>query len=111
MCIRDRSITDGIDNLIRDFEKGRISMTDESVFEIGRNIATTEGAVVYENDLMQLIQYSPLTPEVGMLPLVVVPPCINKFYVMDLQPDNSLIRFMVEPVSYTHLTLPTSDLV
>lgn len=91
-----RSITDGINNLIRDFEKGRISMTDESVFEIGRNIAATEGAVVFENDLIQLIQYSPLTPEVAALPLVVVPPCINKFYIMDLQPDNSLIRFMVE---------------
>ena len=91
-----RSITDGINNLIGDFGKGRISMTDESVFEIGRNIATTEGAVVYENDVMQLIQYAPLTPEAGALPLVVVPPCINKFYIMDLQPDNSLIRFMVD---------------
>jgi polyhydroxyalkanoate synthase len=91
-----QSISDGINNLIRDFEKGRISMTDESVFEVGRNIANTEGAVVFENELMQLIQYAPLTPKVGALPLVVVPPCINKFYIMDLQPDNSLIRFMVE---------------
>jgi polyhydroxyalkanoate synthase len=93
---KGQSITDGINNLIKDFEKGRISMTDESVFEVGRNIATTEGAVVYENELMQLIQYAPLTPKVGTRPLVVVPPCINKFYIMDLQPDNSLIRFMVE---------------
>ncbi|AXS80210.1 class I poly(R)-hydroxyalkanoic acid synthase [Dechloromonas sp. HYN0024] len=93
---KGQSITDGINNLIRDFEKGRISMTDESVFEVGKNIATTEGAVVYENDLMQLIQYSPLTPKVATRPLVVVPPCINKFYIMDLQPDNSLIRFMVD---------------
>ena len=93
---KGQSITDGINNLIKDFEKGRISMTDESVFEVGKNIATTEGAVVYENELMQLIQYSPLTPKVGMRPLVVVPPCINKFYIMDLQPDNSLIRFMVD---------------
>ena len=93
---KGQSITDGINNLLRDFEKGRISMTDESVFEVGQNIATTEGAVVYENDLMQLIQYAPLTPKVGTRPLVVVPPCINKFYIMDLQPDNSLIRFMVD---------------
>ena len=93
---KGQSITDGINNLLKDFEKGRISMTDESVFEVGKNIATTEGAVVYENDLMQLIQYAPLTPKVGTRPLVVVPPCINKFYIMDLQPDNSLIRFMVE---------------
>jgi polyhydroxyalkanoate synthase len=93
---KGQSITDGINNLIKDFEKGRISMTDESVFEVGKNIANTEGAVVYENDVMQLIQYAPLTPKVGTRPLLVVPPCINKFYIMDLQPDNSLIRFMVE---------------
>ena len=93
---KGQSITDGINNLIKDFEKGRISMTDESVFEVGKNIATTEGAVVYENDVMQLIQYAPLTPKVGTRPLLVVPPCINKFYIMDLQPDNSLIRYMVE---------------
>ena len=93
---KGQSITDGINNLIRDFEKGRITMTDESVFEIGKNIATTEGAVVFENEVMQLLQYSPLTPKVGTRPLLVVPPCINKFYIMDLQPDNSLIRFMVE---------------
>ena len=93
---KGQSITDGINNLLKDFEKPRISMTDESVFEVGKNIANTEGAVVYENDLMQLIQYAPLTPKVGTRPLVVVPPCINKFYIMDLQPDNSLIRYMVE---------------
>ncbi|MEN9479447.1 MAG: hypothetical protein RLZZ298_842 [Pseudomonadota bacterium] len=93
---KGQSITDGVNNLIKDFEKGRISMTDESVFEVGQNIATTEGAVVFENDMMQLIQYSPLTPKVGAVPLLVVPPCINKFYIMDLQPDNSLIRFMIE---------------
>ncbi len=93
---KGQSITDGINNLIKDFEKGRISITDESVFEVGKNIATTEGAVVYENELMQLIQYAPLTPKVGTRPLLVVPPCINKFYIMDLQPDNSLIRFMVD---------------
>ncbi|WP_306607555.1 class I poly(R)-hydroxyalkanoic acid synthase [Azonexus sp.] len=93
---KGQSITDGINNLIKDFEKGRISMTDESVFEVGKNIATTEGAVVYENDVMQLIQYAPLTAKVATRPLLVVPPCINKFYIMDLQPENSLIRYMVD---------------
>jgi len=93
---KGQSITDGINNLLKDFEKGRISMTDESVFEVGKNIATTEGAVVFENDMFQLIQYAPLTEKVGTRPLLVVPPCINKFYIMDLQPENSLIRYMVE---------------
>lgn len=91
-----QSIAEGINNLIEDFGKGRISMTDESLFEVGRNIATTAGAVVLENEVMQLIQYAPLTPRVAKRPIVVVPPCINKFYIMDLQADNSLIRFMVE---------------
>ncbi|MGL5632509.1 MAG: class I poly(R)-hydroxyalkanoic acid synthase [Azovibrio sp.] len=93
---KGKSITDGINNLIADMGKGRISTTDESVFEVGSNIATTEGAVVFENEMMQLIQYLPLTDKVNKRPVLVVPPCINKFYIMDLQPENSLIRFMVE---------------
>ncbi|HMV53467.1 MAG TPA: class I poly(R)-hydroxyalkanoic acid synthase [Rhodocyclaceae bacterium] len=90
------SITQGIRNLLGDLEKGRISMTDDTAFEIGRNIAVTEGSVIYENPLMQLIQYAPLTGKVAKRPLLLVPPCINKFYIMDLQPESSLVRFMVE---------------
>ena len=73
-----------------------MSQTDESVFEVGRNVATTEGAVVFENELFQLIEYKPLTAKVHERPMLFVPPCINKFYILDLQPENSLIRYTVE---------------
>ena len=93
---KGESITQGIKNLIADLEKGRISMTDDTAFEIGRNLAMTPGAVIYENPLMQLIQYAPLTESVATRPVLIVPPCINKFYIMDLQPESSLVRYMVE---------------
>jgi polyhydroxyalkanoate synthase len=93
---RGESITRGIRNLIADLDKGRISMTDDSAFEVGRNLAITPGAVIHENELMQLIQYAPLTDRVAHKPLLIIPPCINKFYVLDLQPENSLVRFVVE---------------
>jgi polyhydroxyalkanoate synthase len=71
-------------------------MTDDAAFTVGRNLAITPGTVVFENDLFQLIQYAPATPKVAQRPLVIVPPCINKFYVLDLQPQNSFVRFAVE---------------
>ena len=89
------SIAKGLTNLIHDLRQGHVSMTDESLFEVGKNVATTEGAVVYENELFQLIEYKPLTPKVYERPLLLVPPCINKFYILDLQPGNSLIRYAV----------------
>ncbi len=89
------SIAKGIGNLIHDMRQGHVSMTDESVFEVGRNVATTEGAVVFENELFQLIEYKPLTAKVYEKPFLLIPPNINKFYILDLQPENSLIRYAV----------------
>ncbi|HEX9396785.1 MAG TPA: class I poly(R)-hydroxyalkanoic acid synthase [Burkholderiales bacterium] len=90
------SLTRGLANLLGDAQKGRLSQSDESAFELGRNLGVTPGEVVYENDLIQLIQYRPSTPRVASRPLVIVPPCINKFYVLDLQPENSFARYAVE---------------
>lgn len=86
----------GVLNLVEDIGKGRISTVDEQAFEVGRNLATTPGAVVFENALIQLIQYAPSTPTVHKRPLLMVPPCINKFYILDLSPDNSFVRYAVE---------------
>ena len=90
------SIAKGIQNLLHDIKQGHLSMTDESAFEVGRNVATTEGAVVFENEYFQLLEYKPLTAKVYERPFLLVPPCINKFYILDLQPDNSLIRYANE---------------
>ena len=90
------SIAKGLQNLLKDIQQGHVSMTDESAFEVGKNVATTEGAVVFENELFQLIEYKSLTKQVYERPFLVVPPCINKFYILDLQPENSLIRYLVE---------------
>jgi len=92
---RGESLARGMANLIADSRSARIRQTDESAFEVGRNLAVTPGAVVYENELAQLIQYAPATPQVGRIPLVMVPPCINKFYILDLQPENSFVRYAV----------------
>ncbi|MDX5298958.1 MAG: alpha/beta fold hydrolase, partial [Gammaproteobacteria bacterium] len=73
-----------------------ISMTDYSAFEVGKNVATTPGKVVFENRLMQLIQYTPSTETVREIPLLILPPWINKFYILDLKPKNSLIKWLVD---------------
>jgi polyhydroxyalkanoate synthase len=93
---KGESIGEGLRHLWDDIQQGHLSQTDESVFEVGRNVATSEGAVVFENALFQLIEYKPLTARVYERPILFVPPCINKYYILDLQPDNSLIRYAVE---------------
>ncbi len=90
------SVRKGLRNLAADLDKGMISMTDDTAFEVGRNLAITPGDVIFENDLMQLIQYRPATGTVFERPLVMVPPCINKYYILDLQPENSLVRHALE---------------
>lgn len=89
------SLAQGWQHLWGDLQQGHLSQTDETVFEVGRNVAVTPGDVVFENDLFQLIEYRPTTKTVHERPLLMVPPCINKYYILDLQPENSLIRHTV----------------
>ena len=97
---KGENLLKGMRNFIDDFdaEAGqlRIRMTDEHAFELGRNIALTPGKVVYQNDLFQLLQYHPSTEQTCRLPLLIIPPWINKYYVLDLQPQNSLIKWLVD---------------
>jgi polyhydroxyalkanoate synthase subunit PhaC len=90
----------GLNNLLADIEKGngqlRISMTDERAFRLGENVATTPGKVVCQTDLMQLIQYQPMTETVSRRPLVLIPPWINKYYILDLRENNSFIRWALQ---------------
>ena len=92
---RSASLSDGMRNLIEDIQKGRITRVDESAFEVGRNLGVTPGTVVFENELIQLIQYAPQTADVEKTPLLIVPPCINKFYLLDLGTGNSLVEYAV----------------
>jgi len=93
------NLVKGLDNLLEDLERGKgrlkIRMTDTEAFKLGENIALSPGKVVYQNDLMQLIQYAPTTEEVYKRPLLIIPPWINKFYILDLRPKNSFIRWAV----------------
>ncbi|MDB6000989.1 MAG: class poly(R)-hydroxyalkanoic acid synthase, partial [Rhizobacter sp.] len=112
-----QSLAQGMSHLWHDLQQGHMSQTDESVFEVGRNVANTEGAVVFENELFQLLEYKPLTGTVFERPLVMVPPCINKYYILDLQPDNSLVAYAVAQghtvflVSWRNIGIEQSGLV
>jgi polyhydroxyalkanoate synthase len=93
------NLVKGLENLLDDMERGKgqllIKMTDPKAFRIGGNIALTPGKIVFQNDLMQLIQYAPATEEVYKRPLVIIPPWINKYYILDLKPENSFVRWAV----------------
>lgn len=90
------SLADGARNLLADLQAGRMSMVDAAAFAPGRNLAMTPGKVVHRNRLLELIQYAPSTESVRQVPLLIVPPWINKFYIMDMQPKNSMVRYLVE---------------
>jgi polyhydroxyalkanoate synthase subunit PhaC len=93
---KGETLTRGVSNLLADMQRGRISTTDEAAFSVGGNLATTPGEVIYENEIMQLIQYAPATPNVRKRPFVIIPPCINKYYILDLSQKNSFARYAVE---------------
>jgi len=90
------SLVDGARNLMSDLEDGSLSMVDSEAFEVGENLATTPGKVVYRNRLMELIQYEPQTEKVHEVPIVFIPPWINKYYIVDLSPENSFVKYMLE---------------
>ncbi len=112
-----QNLLDGLKNILGDMERGdgelKVSMTDMEAFTVGENVATTPGKVIFQNDLMQLIQYTPTTEEVYKRPLLIVPPWINKFYVLDLQPKNSYIKWILDQ-GYTLFVIswanPTEEL-
>ncbi|OHC49832.1 MAG: class I poly(R)-hydroxyalkanoic acid synthase, partial [Rhodobacteraceae bacterium GWF1_65_7] len=94
------SLVRGLENLVRDIEANNgdllVTLADRDAFHVGSNIATTPGAVVYRNKMLELIQYTPTTPTVHATPIVIFPPWINKFYILDLKPANSLIKWIVD---------------
>lgn len=94
------NLVKGLENLLQDLEKGkgrlRVSMTDESAFSVGENVAATPGKVVFQNKMLQLIQYSPTTDKVKEAPILIIPPWINKFYILDLREKNSLVKWLTD---------------
>ncbi|HJT57375.1 MAG TPA: class I poly(R)-hydroxyalkanoic acid synthase [Ktedonobacteraceae bacterium] len=91
-----KNLVNGVEHLLRDVQAGQIKMTDTEAFAPGRNLALTPGQVIYRNKLIELIQYAPATEKVYAVPLLFIPPWINKYYILDMQPQNSLIKFLVD---------------
>jgi polyhydroxyalkanoate synthase len=97
---KGENLVKGLEHLLEDMEKGhgrlRISMTDEKAFKVGQNVATTPGKVIFQNGLIQVIQYNPTTPQVKETPVLILPPWINKYYILDLRPKNSLVKWLTD---------------
>ena len=93
---RGGNLVNGFKNLMKDIQNGKITQTDGVTFKVGENLAITKGSVIFKNELIELIQYAPLAAEVYSIPLLIVPPWINKYYILDLQENNSFIRHTVD---------------
>lgn len=91
-----QNLLKGCEHFIHDLKQGRLRRTDETAFQIGKNIATTPGKVIFRNHLIELIQYTPQTKQVHQIPLLIIPPWIKKYYILDLSPHNSLVRWLVQ---------------
>jgi polyhydroxyalkanoate synthase len=100
MKTNGQSLVDGLENFVADLESNQqgiaVRLADPDAFEVGKDIATSKGSVVFQNRMFQLIQYTPSTPKVYKKPLLITPPWINKFYILDLRPENSLIKYCVD---------------
>jgi polyhydroxyalkanoate synthase len=96
METKGQSLAAGYKHLVDDLEKGRISMVDDSAFEVGENLARTPGSVIFQNEIFQLIHYQPTTEKVREIPFLVIPPFINKYYILDMQPDNSFVKYATD---------------
>jgi polyhydroxyalkanoate synthase len=91
-----QNLVKGVQHLVRDLQEGEIKITDTTAFQVGRDLAITPGQVVYRNQLIELIQYTPTTPQVHAIPLLHIPPWVNKYYLLDLQPQNSMVKFLLD---------------
>jgi polyhydroxyalkanoate synthase len=96
METKGQSLAAGYKHLVDDLEKGRISMVDDSAFEVGENLARTPGSVIFQNEIFQLIHYQPTSEKVREIPFLVIPPFINKYYILDMQPDNSFVKYATD---------------